>query len=254
MELTSDSTAYSDYYTLLASSSKTLKVSTKSSKTFAGYDEATYDYCLKSGGSSDYTDNIPTARAIKFATSGAGVVQLYGVASGDGSDRYAYIYDSNGTAGELLGTMTVNGKTNIKVSEIIKLPSAGTYYIAFENAVSLYAVKVMVGASVETDSNNSGYIFTDSSDSYIVAGTTIESDEFSSYSDMTVTVTADYTATASTETVYSAAVVDDFIIQPSELGDDYTYVYVVQIEGSGGATDFAYSTDLTEITTASDNS
>ncbi|MCD8238669.1 MAG: hypothetical protein LUC92_04935 [Clostridiales bacterium] len=250
-ELNADSTAYSDYFTLLATESKTLKVSTKSSKTFADY--VTYDYCLKSGGTSAYTNNIPTARAIKFATSGAGVVQLYGVASGDDSDRYARVYDSNGTAGELLGTMTVNGKNNTKVSEIIKLPSAGTYYIVFENAVSLYAVNVMVGASVETDSSGSGYIFTDSSDSYVVAGTAISSSEFENYSDMTVTVTADGEASVSTDTVYAAAVVDGFIIQPSALGDEYTYIYIVQVESSGGAADFAYEAYLNEIETDSEN-
>ncbi|MCC8014675.1 MAG: hypothetical protein LIO87_05720, partial [Eubacterium sp.] len=258
-----NSTEYSDYFTLLAadgqdSSNKytqSFTLSTKSSKTFADY--VTYDYCIKSGGSSDYdSDGIPTVRAIKFTTSGAGVVQLYGIASSDSSPtkRYAYVYDSKGTAGDPLGTLTVEGTSNNVVSEIIELPSAGTYYITFYKAVSLYAVNVKVGASVETDNDGNGYIFTDSSDSYIVAGTTISDSDFENYSDMTVTVTADSKATASTETVYAAAVVDDFIIQPSELGDDYTYVYVVQVKGSGGATDFSYSADLTKITTASDNS
>ncbi|MCD8158318.1 MAG: hypothetical protein LUD77_05310 [Clostridiales bacterium] len=254
--ITENSSAYSDYFTLLATSdvdssnkyTGSLTVSSKNSRTFAEY--VTYDYCLKSGGTTVYTDSIPTARAIKFVTAGSGVVQLLGISSNtDGTTRNAKIYSVNDVS-TLDTYLSVSSNSDGTVSNIITLPSAGTYYVVFEKAISLYAVNVAVGVAIETDSNGSGYIITDGSDSYIVAGTTISDSDFESYSDMTVEVKADNTESVSTGTVYAAAVVDGFIIQPSELGDSYTYVYIVKIEDSAGATDFSYSTSLTEIAAA----
>ncbi|MCC8097822.1 MAG: hypothetical protein LIO44_04565 [Eubacterium sp.] len=179
--ITANNSDYSDYFTLLATDSvnassgnynQNFLVSTEGSdKTFANY--YTYNCCLKSVGATKYTDNIPTARAIKFTTSGSGLIQLYGVATGtnnDGSDRVAYVYDSEGNANASLGTLKTNGTSNNVVSELIKLPSAGTYYITFDSGISLYAVNVTVGVSLVTDN---GYIITDSTDSYIAAGATI---------------------------------------------------------------------------------
>ncbi|MCC8097823.1 MAG: hypothetical protein LIO44_04570 [Eubacterium sp.] len=67
-------------------------------------------------------------------------------------------------------------------------------------------------------------------------------------------VTNEKEVSVSTDTVYAAAVVDGFIVQPSYLdsylGDEYTYLYVVKVEDSGGATDFSYEAELTQKVTA----
>ncbi|MCD8089880.1 MAG: hypothetical protein LUD81_04545 [Clostridiales bacterium] len=246
-ETISDDKTYCTYFTVLADSANTVTVES-SSKTFE--DALSFDYRMKSGGTTA-TDSsgLPTARAVKFSTTGAGIVQLCGIAAGSDGTRYAHVYNSDMSTKQ--GSLTVSSSTGETVSELIILPSVGTYYITFEKAVNLYAVNVVVGG-VKTDSTGSGYILTDTTDSYIIAGITAEESELSDYSELSVSVEADNTEAVSTEVVYEKAVVDDFIITPAYLGDGYTYLYVVKISGSGGNTDFSYKTSLTEISSETD--
>ncbi|MCD7778534.1 MAG: hypothetical protein LUH47_08530, partial [Clostridiales bacterium] len=212
----------------------------------------TYNYLLKSGGDSGTisADNPPTKRAITFTTADAGVIQFCALpaSSSNISDRTILIYDTSDYS-KTVDTISFDSTAAV-MTKICNLPGAGTYCIAFGGGVNIYSINVAVGRSIAADSNGNGYIFTNSSDSYAVTGVTADDAASEDYSKLTVTaVGTDGSGSAETGTVYEYATVDGFVIKPSFLGSDsegnsYSYLYVVQIEESGGNTDFTYSSKL----------
>lgn len=246
-EVTTDTVFDDDgYFTLLADSSNTMTIEANSKKPVSGQLEYTYRLKSTNATTCDSSTGVPTARAIMFKTGDSAVVQIYGAAAGasNPSTRNLKIYKADDYTNAVEPTIAYTSTTP-SFSELITLSGAGTYYITFDSGINLYSVNVVVG-SVTTGSDGNGYVITDTTDSYIVTG--ITSDDFSAKSSLTVTVTADgyeSGADAETDTVYEQAIIDGLLITPSYLGTDYSYLYVVKIEDSGGASDFSCSTELT---------
>ena len=200
----------------------------KNTKTIDGL--GTYDFRLKANGKTTLSNGVPSNRAIKFTTAGAGTLQVVAMAGSDKENRDFNVYASDGT---IIKTVNVSGVVCVQ-SELITLPKADTYYIACPSAAcNFYSINVVIGDGVTTATG--GSVFADLVDSYAIAKVSAADLDNASL-DVKV---GDYTA--NTTTVFQQVVIDGNIITAAELGTDY--IYAVKIAGANGAS-FDFTTQL----------
>lgn len=193
-------------FTILAGSSSALD---KSSYKFDGLGEFSTRY--KTGGKTTLTSGVPSNRAIKFTTAGAGVVQVAARGSGN-SSRTINVYGSDGT---VVGSATSENQVGVILTAT--LPKADTYYIASpDNGFAIYSVNVVIGEG--TEAVTAGNVFVETSDAYMIAKV--------SAADLAankIVVSANGGSVEDT-VVYKAAIIDGHYITAEELGADYIYV------------------------------
>lgn len=200
----------------------------KNAKTIDGL--GTYDFRLKANGKTTLSNGVPSNRAIKFTTAGAGTLQVVAMSGSNKENRDFNVYASDGT---IIKTVNVSGVDCVQ-SELITLPKADTYYIACPSAAcNFYSINVVIGDGVTTAIG--GSVFADLVDSYAIAKVSAADLDNASL-DVKV---GDYTA--NTTTVFQQVVIDGNIITAAELGTDY--IYAVKIAGANG-TSFDFTTQL----------
>lgn len=200
----------------------------KNSKTIEGLGK--YDFRLKANGKATLTNGVPSNRAIKFTTAGAGTLQVVAMSGSNKENRDFNVYASDGT---IIKTVNVSGIDCVQ-SELITLPKADTYYIACpSSACNFYSINVVIGDGVTAATG--GSVFADLVDSYAIAKVSA-ADLTNASLDVKV---GDYTA--NTETVFQQVVIDGNLITAAELGTDY--IYAVKIAGANGAS-FDFTTQL----------
>lgn len=189
-----------------------------------------YTFRFKSNGKTKLTNGVPTNRAIKFTTAGAGTLQVVAMSGSSSTARDYCVYASDGT---VIKTVSASG-TECVPSELITLPKADTYYIACPSAAcNFYSVNVVIGNGVTAATG--GSVFADLVDSYAIASVSAAD---LTYASLDVKV-GNYTA--NTETVFQQVVIDGNLITAAELGTDY--IYAVKIAGANGAS-FDFTTQL----------
>lgn len=189
-----------------------------------------YTFRFKTNGKTKLVNGVPSNRAIKFTTAGAGTLQVIAMSGSSSAIRDYCVYASDGT---VIKTVSASG-TDCVPSELIALPKADTYYIACPDAAcNFYSINVVVGNGVTAATG--GSVFADVVDSYAIAKVSA-ADLTNASLDVKV---GDYTA--NTETVFQQVVIDGNLITAAELGTDY--IYAVKIAGASGAS-FDFTTQL----------
>ena len=172
----------------------------------------------------DKTTNVPTNRAIKFTTAGAGTLQVVALAGGGTTTRDYSVYASDGT---VIATKSVNTADCI-ASDLIALPKADTYYIACPTAAcNFYYVSVVVGST--TADATAGKVISQGEDSYAIA--TVTAADLAS----AVLNIAIGSYTDSTTDVYQAAVINGQLIKATDVDPNAVAMYVTKVAGSNGA-------------------
>ena len=193
----------------------------KNAKSVEGVGE--YGFRIKSNGKTtlDKTTNVPTNRAIKFATSDAANLQVIAMSGSSSAVRDYAVYASDGT---IVQTVSASG-TELTITNIA-LPKADTYYIACPSAAcNFYSVNVVVGGSTNTATG--GKVIADQADSYVFA-TLSAADMAAASMDVKIGDQTD----AGIVNVYESAVINGQLVTAKDLGADY--LYVIKVAGTNG--------------------
>jgi hypothetical protein len=213
---TTESNVIIGNFTILAGSSSAIESNNAS---FEGL--GTLDARYKNGGKTTFSNNVPTNRAIKFTTSGAGAVQI-ALRGSSGSKRTLNVYNSTGTISG--GLTTTDTDTHILN---VTLTGADTYYIASpDNGFGIYSVNVVVGETIDNATN--GKVLSDTEDSYIIAGVT--ADEVANADNSEISISVNNNDAVTSNTVYKGVIIDGQYVSAEELG--LNYIYVVKAVGA----------------------